>query len=70
MDLVTKPVTTDCGHNFCLECLVSAAKSNVDQCPNCRSQSFNQLLSDQEQTLQYKQNNILQMILTEFGMYQ
>ncbi|XP_071638230.1 E3 ubiquitin-protein ligase UHRF1 isoform X2 [Temnothorax longispinosus] len=34
--ILYKPVTTPCGHNFCLKCLKRAFESNIHFCPLCK----------------------------------
>ncbi|XP_051009579.1 E3 ubiquitin-protein ligase TRIM31-like [Acomys russatus] len=37
MDVLRDPVTTDCGHNFCLQCISQVGKtSETIQCPLCK----------------------------------
>lgn len=37
MELVNEPVTLECSHNICKNCLERAFKSNYYECPNCRA---------------------------------
>ena len=36
LNIVFRPVTTSCGHNFCQSCLQKWLK-NKSQCPNCKT---------------------------------
>eukprot|EP00833_Pecoramyces_ruminatium_P004173 jgi/Orpsp1_1/1178205/evm.model.c7180000064415.1 len=36
-ELAYKPIRLDCGHLFCLKCLIKAQKKNLDNCPVCRA---------------------------------
>ncbi|KAI5477643.1 zinc finger, RING-type protein [Pseudohyphozyma bogoriensis] len=36
-DLAFKPIRLDCGHKFCVRCLVKMQKRGQDHCPQCRS---------------------------------
>lgn len=40
LELLLKPVTTSCGHNFCRGCLISVYKRSIyrPKCPMCRLQ--------------------------------
>lgn len=35
-EIVYKPITTDCKHNICKECLKRSFSSNIYSCPHCR----------------------------------
>lgn len=51
LDVLTNPVSTPCGHNFCLDCISSYwSLSNVRQCPLCKDtfQSLVQLQVNRE----------------------
>ncbi|XP_050541918.1 E3 ubiquitin-protein ligase UHRF1-like [Daktulosphaira vitifoliae] len=37
-DIVFEPITTDCSHNICKECLKRSFNAEVYQCPSCRSE--------------------------------
>lgn len=56
LELVNKPVTTDCNHNFCKACLMRSFKSEVYNCAHCRHD-----LKDYEVVV----NDALQEILCE-----
>lgn len=58
-DVIQTPVTTDCGHNFCLECIqqyISNLDDNDinDECPICRQNKF---LSTVRQKIKRTQQN-------------
>lgn len=36
-ELSYKPIRLDCGHLFCLRCLIKAQKQNIKNCPLCRA---------------------------------
>ncbi|GAA5863069.1 hypothetical protein JCM3774_001411 [Rhodotorula dairenensis] len=36
-DIAFKPIRLNCGHRFCVRCLVKMQKRGQDQCPQCRS---------------------------------
>jgi hypothetical protein len=35
-ELVYQPVTTECKHNFCQDCLIRSFNAGVFKCPACR----------------------------------
>merc|ERR1719397_1930967 len=37
-EIVYKPSTTPCGHNFCMECLERSFNSGKKDCPSCRAE--------------------------------
>ncbi|XP_069930933.1 E3 ubiquitin-protein ligase TRIM31 isoform X2 [Oryctolagus cuniculus] len=39
LEILQEPVTTDCGHNFCLQCITQVAEASGDffKCPLCNS---------------------------------
>jgi len=37
-DIPYKPIRLECGHFFCLRCLLKAKKMNIHDCPMCREQ--------------------------------
>lgn len=36
-DIAYRPITLDCGHRFCLRCLVKMQRRGQDACPSCRA---------------------------------
>ncbi|XVE63777.1 hypothetical protein DITRI_Ditri07aG0047100 [Diplodiscus trichospermus] len=38
LNMLDKPVTTPCGHNFCLKCFQSSTRQRNRNCPLCRNQ--------------------------------
>ncbi|XP_054280834.1 E3 ubiquitin-protein ligase UHRF1-like [Macrosteles quadrilineatus] len=51
-ELVYKPVTTDCSHNFCLDCLKRSFNADVQTCPTCRNPLEKQILNNVNSSLQ------------------
>ena len=39
MNIAFKPIRLDCGHLFCVRCLVKMQKRGQDECPMCRAPS-------------------------------
>lgn len=36
-DIAWRPIALDCGHRFCVRCLVKMQKRGQDACPACRA---------------------------------
>ena len=57
-DIVFKPATTSCGHNFCMECLERSFQSGKKDCPSCRAE----LTDDYKKYFNKDLRNALQVI--------
>ncbi|KAK3584575.1 hypothetical protein CHS0354_024623 [Potamilus streckersoni] len=50
-EVVFKPITTECAHNFCKTCLQRSFKAGVYSCPACRTELKKDLNSCENKTL-------------------
>ncbi|XP_049620721.1 E3 ubiquitin-protein ligase TRIM31 [Suncus etruscus] len=58
IDILKNPVTTECGHNFCLQCITMCRIDNILRCPlcqksmKCNEPTPNKLLANLVKTIQ------------------
>ena len=62
-DIVFKPLTTPCGHNFCLQCLERSFQSGTKACPSCRAEL-------EEDFKKYKNNTLKEALNIIFPGYE